>query len=148
MRLLRCFFLIVSVVFCAVRPSWVFSTDGVAEDSQRPRIEEFKFSPDTFSRGDAVVMEFRFNHVKGGLQGAKEISLDFEGSLSYQTRQPSRWVKVIREKSDASEQGIFRAEIHIKASHPPPFSIMYYLSITDADGRKTNVAKAKVFYSK
>ena len=114
-----------------------------------PRIENFIFTPSTFSHGDRVKLSFDYQRVRGGLAGST-VLLYYEGSLVDQDRKESRFIKKIMRKivrkEDEEESGTFKVTVRFRPGDDPPFDIKYSLRIIDAEGRKSNWAETTVKY--
>lgn len=110
-----------------------------------PRLENFKFTPATFSKGQPVELSFDYRNIRGGLLRSK-VSLDYEGTLPHHRRNPSLWSAAILGQGGKEENGTFRSPIPLTPTDPPPFDIWYYLQITDGEGRRSNVVSARVSY--
>ena len=111
--------------------------------SDAPRIENFTFTPSTFTHGDEVELSFDYRNIQGGLAGST-VSLYYEGSLFDHSRKPSSFARFI--DGDEKESGTFEVTITFKPRDDPPFEIEYTLRITDAEGRSSNWASATVHY--
>lgn len=117
---------------------------NVAQAASGPTIRDFRFEPDSFALGETVQLSFAYENVKGGLGGAR-ISLEYRGSLAGHSRKASIWASSIT--GDQSEYGAASFEFPITPTDSPPFTINYYLRITDTEGRKSEWAEATVRFT-
>lgn len=125
----------------------VHATDALSDShnsattaENKPRIENFQFTPEKFREGKPVVLSFDYYNVRGGLAGSV-ISLDYQGFYS---RKSSSFSEII--SGGKEESGTFSKKIHIRPSDPPPIPITYYLTITDAADRESNSVSTEVVY--
>jgi hypothetical protein len=110
-----------------------------------PWVGNMKFTPSSLTIVNFPELSFDYRNIRGGISKST-VSFDFQSSLPNHTRKPSTFEQNIQMLGGTSESGTFRTSFRLAPSDPPPFDISYYLRITDAEGRRSNEAEAKVSF--
>ena len=138
------------MVFVVLFAFVAFTTTTEAVGAERPKITNFKISPNEVSETSRVTFSFDFENLAGGMKSAT-ISLEYEGSISMD-RRSSRLERRLRRAqerkwsdSDAAS-GHFQAEARYRPRGEPPYTTTYFVKICASNGQCSKEASADIKY--
>ncbi len=138
------------MVFVVLFAFVAFTTTTEAVGAERPKITNFKISPDEVTDSSVVTFSFDFENLAGGMKDAT-FSLEYEGSISMD-RRSSRLVGRLeraqeRKWSDSdATSGHFRARARYKPRGEPPYTTTYFVKICAGNGQCSKEASADIKY--